>query len=303
MSKKGGGLVCPDHVTDFGLIPPLPTEPKKWKVFGEPGKRAHAIAFWVTLLGSLAGIGSCAIDYVDYTDPAPVVLKEPPLMQVPVPGPVIVVPFGPMQEPPPSGSKPDRPLAGPGQRGEEEESVPASVESPATVPEVPGIGAEKKEEPQVPFELLPDVPIPLPPDNVITEKTGDQAESSATPAEPPPIPGPEGGGEPFTETVEVIGRISDTCKGAQPRSDLHFPRVPADALKSRLSGTAIVCQVDVDVAGSATARCEGGSLPAYLLQRAKEEIERVSWEAARNELDEPCPGKVTVRFKFRAAEK
>jgi hypothetical protein len=102
------------------------------------------------------------------------------------------------------------------------------------------------------------------------------------------------------DTITVSAHAFVTPHGARPLSELRYPPVPADALKSRLSSGVIECHVAVGLDGQVAADCGNNppDIPRFLLVRAKEILERAHWQPAMNDQGERYFELVTVQFRW-----
>lgn len=101
------------------------------------------------------------------------------------------------------------------------------------------------------------------------------------------------------DVVTVEGPAFHSPTRAHPRAKLRYPRIPAETLRSLLSGKLIECTVNVGADGTAVADCRSSSrVPPFLIVWAKEVLERAKWAPATNDLGEPCPDEVPVVFSL-----
>jgi hypothetical protein len=102
------------------------------------------------------------------------------------------------------------------------------------------------------------------------------------------------------DQIDVVVEALVEPQGARPLGSLRSPRIPADALRSRLSGGVIVCHVAVGPDGQAAADCSGNppDIPPFVLHRAAESLETVQWQRATDQYGQPCSDLVTVHFRW-----
>lgn len=283
------------------LDPGQPEVPK-----ASEDQRVHRMSLAVAIITLGVGIASVVIAYLAWTRPfAP--LPPPgslsgPEIPVHLPGPDEVSHPNSVPPPPP----PAVPVLN--------EGTKVSIVDGQEAPRPPGPPETAKVSMEPPDRIASSAPLPRDISSDPRPVEGPEEAATAAPAEPfdpqieaeaPPSPGEEAPPMTMGEQIDVVAKLYYTPKGARSRSELRYPLVPSDALRSLLSDKLIVCRVSVEADGSAVADCSESpsAIPGFLLQRAKEILEKALWEPATNELGEPCLDEVPVEFRFRELRK
>ncbi len=270
-------------------IEPTPPPPSLPPNLGGPAKPDHQrLHMRIAVAGLVVGIFSTLVAALNWVIPFAAVGPSP------IPNP-FVYPTPSVGPAPPLPTPSATPIP------------PAAPVIPATVPSVP---------PSAPQPQPKRLPRPLTP---VTTTSGQSDAAAPAPALPPrlaPILTPDTDPTPTPRPVEdpddppqvsigdqivVTAEPLQDPKGPRPLSTLRYPPIPAtDAVRSRLTGGVIACQVSVGEDKQVKAICNSNlqELAPFFLRRAEAVLERVEWQAAVDETGKPRQGVVTVRFRM-----
>ena len=292
----------------------LPPDP-----LGAPRPPRRALDLRPGLIGGIGvGVGGILVALLNWLlpfepiGPSPVPNLFSPSAATPQPSPqpsVVTVPFQGTPEPSPVAAN-EFP-----QRNEGGQSLwrPRPPQQPLVVQPKE---RQPNQEPEVKYVPVPAMGFSLYPktkdssystnDTLVIPPIQEEKREVSLPTAPAPLPSTQVEPEATETTPEVsVGEIIDViaegplASRAFPVRPLHYPRIPSDAVRSRLSGLTITCEVEVDAAGRAQSACFGEGVENYFLARATETLNSTPWKPAMDSSGEPCADKRKVEFVIK----